>query len=85
MTMHLVHRSARSMPWVDEETLAPIGEQDSIGHDVGPRTSKSYSPSEEPGNIILRGYCGAKRSKDFGLSLIRLKAHAEKEELLEDE
>ena len=52
---------------------------------MGPRTSKSYSLSKEPGNIILRGYCRAKRFKDFGLSLIMLKAHAEKEELLEDE
>ena len=48
------------MPWVDEETLAHIGEQDSTGHDMGPRTSKSSSPSEEPDNKILRGYCGVK-------------------------
>ena len=40
MTMHLAHQSARSVPWVDEETLAPIGKQDSTSHDVGPRTSK---------------------------------------------
>ena len=56
--MHLVRRSARSVPWVDEKTLAPIGEQDSIGHDIGLRTSKSSSPSEEPDNRILRGYYG---------------------------
>ena len=52
---------------------------------MGPRTSKSYSPFEEPGNMILRGYCGAERSKDSGLSLIRPKVHVKEEELLEDE
>ena len=61
MTMHLVHRSAKSMPWVDEETLTPIGKQDSTGHDVSPRTSKSSSLSEELGSMILRGYCGPRR------------------------
>ena len=61
MTMHLVCRNAKSVPWVDEETLAPIGKQDSIDHDVGLRTSKSSSLSEEPGSMILRGYCGARR------------------------
>ena len=61
MTMHLVRRSAKSVPWVDKETLTPIGKQDSTGHDVGPRTSKSSSPSEEPGSMILRGYCEARR------------------------
>ena len=85
MTMHFVRRNAKSVPWAGEETLAPIGEQDSTGHDVGPRTSKSSSPSEEPGSMILRGYCGAKGSKDSGPFRIRSKAHAEKEELPEDE
>ena len=61
--MHLVRRNARSMPWVGEETLAPIGEQDSTGHDIGLRTSKPSSPSEEPNSRILRGYCGA---EEFG-------------------
>ena len=61
MTMHLVRRSARSVPWVDEETLTPIRKQDSIDHDVGLRTSKSSSLSEEPGSMILKGYCGARR------------------------
>ena len=61
MTMHLVCRSTRSVPWVDEETLTPIGKQDSSGHNVGPRTSKSSSSSEEPDSMILRGYCGARR------------------------
>ena len=71
MTMHLVRRNVRSVPWVAEEilapwvaeeTLAPIGKQDLTGHDLGPRTSKSSSPPEEPGRMILRGYCGARRS-----------------------
>ena len=35
--------------------------------------------------MILRGYCGAKGSKDSGPFHIRSKAHAEKEELPEDE
>ena len=85
MTMHPVHRNARSVPWAGEETLAPIGEQDSTGHDVGPRTSKSSSPFEEPGSMILRGYCGAKGSKDSGPFDIKPKAHAKEEEVLEDE
>ena len=45
---------------VNEETLAPIGEQDLTGHDIGSRTSKSSSLSEELGGMILKGYCGAK-------------------------
>ena len=61
MTMHLVRLNVRNVPWVAEETLAPIGKQDSNGHDLGPRTSKFSSPSEEPGSMILRGYCGARR------------------------
>ena len=35
--------------------------------------------------MILRGYCGAKGSKDSGPFHIKPKAHAEKEELPEDE
>ena len=35
--------------------------------------------------MILRGYCGAKWSKDSGPFHIRPKAHAEEEELPEDE
>ena len=61
MIMHLVRRSVRSMPQVDEGTLTPIRKQDSTGHDVGPRTSKSSSPSEEPSSMILKGYYGARR------------------------
>ena len=63
----------------------PIGEQDSTGHDIGPRISKPSFPSKEPGNRILRGYCGAKGSGDPGPSHIKPKAHAEKEEMPEDE
>ena len=62
-----------------------MGEQDSTGHDIGLRTSKSSSPSEEPGSMILRGYCGAKGSRDSGPCDIKPKAHAKEEELLEDE
>ena len=54
-------------------------------HDKGLRTSKSSSPSEEPDNRILRGYC---RVKEFGyLSplYIKPKVHAEEEEMPEDE
>ena len=68
-----------------EEALAPTGEQDSTGHDIGPRTSKSSSSSEELGSRILRGYCGAKGSKDSGPFHIKLKAHAEEEEIPKDE
>ena len=83
--MHLIRRNARSMPWAGEEALAPLGEQDSTGHDIGPRTSKSSSSSEEPGSRILRGYCGAKGSRDSGPFHIKPKAHAEEEEMPEDE
>ena len=83
--MHLMRRNARSVHWAGEETPASIGEQGSTGHDVGPRTSKSYSSSEEPSSMILRGYCGAKGSKDSGPFHIKLEAHAEEEELPEDE
>ena len=85
MTMRLVRRSARSASWVNEETLAPIGKQDSTGHDVGPRTSKSSSPSEDPDSRILRGYCGAKGSGDSSPFDIKPKAHAMEEEVLENE
>ena len=73
------------MSWVDEGTLAPIGKQDSTGHDVGPRESKSSSSSEDPDSRIFRGYCGAKGSGDSGLFDIKPKAHAEEEEVPEDE
>ena len=83
--MHLIRRNARSVSWVDKETLALTGKQDSPGHDVGPRMSKSSSPSEDPDSRILRGYCGAKGSRDSGLFDIKPKAHAKEEEVLEDE
>ena len=73
------------MSRVDKETLAPIGKQDSTGHDVGPRTSKSFSPSEDLDSRILRGYCGAKGSGDFGPFDIKPKAHVEEEEVPKDE
>ena len=85
MIVHLVRRNTRSVPWAGKEALAPIGEQDSTGHDIGPRTSKPSSPSEEPNNRILRGYCGAKGSRDSSLFHIKPKAHAKEEEMLEDE
>ena len=83
--MHLVRWNARSVPWAGEEALAPIGEQESTGHDIGPRTSKSSSPFEEPDSKILRSYCGAKGSRDSGPFHIKPKAHAEKEEIPKDE
>ena len=85
MTMRLVHQSARSVSWVDEETLAPIGKQDSTDHDIGPRTSKSSSPSKDSNSRILRGYCRAKGSGDSGPFDVKPKAHDEEEEVPEDE
>ena len=85
MTVHLVRRNARRVPWAGEEALAPIGEQDSTGPDIGSRTSKSSSLPKEPGSRILRGYCGAKRFGDPGPFHIRPMAHAKEEEILEDE
>ena len=73
------------MLWVDKEILAPIGKQDSTDHDVGPRTSKSSSPSEDLDSRILRGYCGAKGSGDSGPFNIKPKAHVEEEEVPENE
>ena len=73
------------MPWAGKEALAPIGEQDSTGLNIGLRTSKFSSPSEEPSSRILRGYCGAKRSGNSSPFHIRPMAHAEEEEMSEDE
>ena len=83
--MCLVRQSARSVLWVDEETLAPIGKQDSTSHDVGSRTSKSSSPSEDLDSKILRGYYGAKGFEDFDPFDIKPKAHIEEEEVPENE
>ena len=55
------------------------------GREIGPRTSKSSSPPEEPNSRMLRGYCGAKEFGNLGLFHIKPKAHAEKEEMSEDE
>ena len=85
MTVHLVRQNARSVPWAGEEALAPIGEHNLTGPDIGPRTSKSSSSPEEPGSRILRGYCGIKRSRDSGPFHIRPMAHAEEEEMPDDE
>ena len=68
MAMHIVRRNTRSVPWVAKETLALVGEQNSTDHDVGPRMSKSSSPSEDSDSRILKGYCGAKGSRDSGPS-----------------
>ena len=82
---HLVHRNVRSVPWAGEEALALIGGRDPTGHDIGPRTSKSSSPPEEPDIRILKGYCGAKGIGDLGPLHIKPMAHDEKEETSEDE
>ena len=59
--------------------------QDSTSRDIGPRTSKSSSPPEEPNNRILRGYCGAKEFGNPSPPHIKPKAHAKEEEMPEDE
>ena len=68
-----MHRNARSMPWASEEAL-----------DLR-RTSKPSSPSKEPDNRVLRGYCGAKESGNPDPSHIKPKTHAEEEEMSNDE
>ena len=55
------------------------------GRDIGLKTSKSSSLSEEPKIRILRGYCGAKEFGNLGPFHIKPKAHAEEEEMFEDE
>ena len=54
-------------------------------HDEGPRISKSFSPSEELDNRILRGYCGVKELINPSPLYYEPKAHAEEEETPEDE
>ena len=54
-------------------------------HDEAPRTSKPFSPFEELDNRILRGYCGAKVFGNPSPFHIKPKAHAEEEEMSEDE
>ena len=85
MTAHLVHRNARNVPWASEEALALIGEQDSTGRDIGPRTSKSSSPPEELDNRILRVYCGVEEFGNLNPFHIKPKTYAEKEEISKDE
>ena len=85
MIIHIVRRNVKNVSWVGEEALAPIREQDSTVHDIGLRTSKSSSLSEKSGSMILRGYYGAKGSKDSGPFHIKPKAHAKEEEVPEDE
>ena len=85
MTVHLVRRNANNVPWAGEEALIPIGEQDSTGHDIGLRTSKSSSPFKESGSRILRGYYGAKGSRNSGPFHIKPKVHTEEEKMSKDE
>ena len=73
------------MPWVGEEALALMGERDSTGCDISPRTSKFSSSPEDPDSRILRGYCGAKEFGNPGPFHIKPKAHAEEEEMSEEE
>ena len=54
-------------------------------HDESSRTSKPSSPSEEPDNRILRGYCEVKELNNPNPLHTEPKAHAEKEETPEDE
>ena len=54
-------------------------------HDKGPRTSKSSSPSEEPNSRIFRGYYGVKEFGHPDPFYTKPKAHAEEEEMPEDE
>ena len=55
------------------------------GRDIGPRTLKSSSPSEEPDSRILRGYCGAEGFGNPSPFHTKPKAHAKEEEMSEDE
>ena len=55
------------------------------GHGKAPRTSKPSSLSEEPNSRILRGYCGAEGCGNPDPFHIKSKAHAEEEEMSEDE
>ena len=58
---------------------------DLTSHDESPRTSKPSSPSGESDSRVLRGYCGAKGSRNLGPFHIKSKAHAEEEEMSEEE
>ena len=83
MAMRLVLQNAKNMPWIIEEALAPVRKQSSIDRVIGPRMSKSYSPSEIPDSRILRGYCGAKgsgRSEPFRIISPRAQPRRRKSE-----
>ena len=54
-------------------------------HDIGLRTSKSSFSPKELDSKILRGYCGAKGIDDPDSFHIKPMAHAEEEEMSEDE
>ena len=54
-------------------------------HTETSRTSKPSSPSEEPDSRVFRGYCGAKGFGDHGPFHIGPMAHAEEEEMSEEE
>ena len=54
-------------------------------HGENPRTSKSSSPFEEPNSRILRGYYGVKELSNPGPLYTEPKAHAEEEEMPDDE
>ena len=54
-------------------------------HEEAPRTSKPSFPSEEPDSRIFRGYFGAEGFGNPGPFHIKPKAHAEEEEMSEDE
>ena len=60
------------------------GGQDLTSHDIGLRTPKSSSPSEELDSRILRGYCGAKEFDNPAPLYTKPNAHAEEEEMAED-
>ena len=66
MAMRLVRRNAKNVPWITEEALASARKQSTIDRVIGPRMSKSYSPSEVLDSRILRGNCGAKGSRRPG-------------------
>ena len=55
------------------------------GHREALRTLKPSSPSEELDSRILRGYCGAEGCGSPSSFHIKPKAHAEEEEMSEDE
>ena len=55
------------------------------GHREAPRTSKPSFSSEESDSRILRGYCGAEGFGKPDPFHIKPKAHAEEEEISEDE